>query len=142
MNKNERREIILDNYEHPYHREKIDDDSYLEVNTNSQSCIDNLDLSIKIEHDIIQSIYFTGEACAISTSATSIMNKLLEGKNIDEAINIIENYENMIEEKNYDDQILKEANCFNNIYKHENRKGCALLSWQGIKKLLLSQLNK
>ena len=47
MDENFRREIILDNYSDPMNRGLIEDDSYLKVNTNSESCIDNLDFMMK-----------------------------------------------------------------------------------------------
>ena len=73
MDSNLRREIILDNYQDPMNRGLIEDESYMKVNTNSESCIDNLDFMMKIEDGIVKDIRFDGEACAISTSASSIM---------------------------------------------------------------------
>ena len=81
-----KREIIMENYLHPYNKEEVTDDSYLKVNTNNESCIDNIDLYVLFEEDKIKDIKFNGEACAISTSATSIMIQLLIGKTIEEAI--------------------------------------------------------
>ena len=46
---------------------------------------------MKISDDNIVDIRFDGEACAISTSATSIMIRSLVGKTVKEAINILEN---------------------------------------------------
>jgi UDP-N-acetylmuramoylalanine--D-glutamate ligase len=43
----------MDNYQDPMNRGLIDDDSYLKVNTNSESCIDNLDYMMKIDNDKI-----------------------------------------------------------------------------------------
>ena len=53
-----------------------------------------------------------------------------------EAEEIINNYENMIEERPYDKDVLGEANCYDEIYKQPNRKKCALLPYEGIKKIL------
>ena len=74
MDSNLRREIILENYQDPLNRGLVEDDSYLKVNTNSESCIDNLDFMMKIEDNTIKDIRFDGEACAISTSASSMGN--------------------------------------------------------------------
>ena len=137
MDSNLRRTIILDNYQNPVNRGLIDDEGYIKVNTNNESCIDELDFMIKIEDYIIQDIRFDGEACAISTSAASIMIKTLIHKTVDEALEIINNYENMIDEKEYDGEILEEAIVYDEIYKQPNRKKCALLSWSGLKKVLL-----
>lgn len=136
MDNNLRREIILDNYQEPMNRGLIDDDSYLKVNTNSESCIDNLDYMMKIEDNRIIDIRFDGEACAISTSASSIMIRSLIGKSINDAKKILENYKNMISEKEYDEELLGELIVYNEISKQPNRINCALLPSVAIDKML------
>lgn len=136
MDQNFKREIILENYSHPKNKGLIEDSSYIKVNMNNDSCIDEVDLMVKIENDIIKDIRFDGEACAICTSSTSIMINTLINKNIKEAQNIVNNFENMINEKEYNKDILNEAIVYDDIAKQPNRKKCALLSWWGIKKVL------
>ncbi len=131
-----RREIILDNYQNPTNRGLINDSHYIKENTNNESCIDNLDIEMKVENDIITDIRFDGEACAISTSATSIMIKTLLGKTTIEARKILKNYDNMILEKDYDEDVLGELIIYNEIYKQPNRKTCALLPRNAIVKML------
>jgi len=131
-----KRTIILDNYENPFNKGLVDNNEYVKVNVNNESCIDNIDLQIKINNNVIEDIRFEGEACAISTSATSIMIKLLIGKSIKEALSIINNYENMINESEYNKDLLEEANAYDEIYKQPNRKKCALLPYKGIKEYL------
>ena len=135
MDQNLKREIILDNYQNPFNR-GTGDDNYVKVNTNNESCIDNLDIYFKIEDKKIVDVRFDGEACAISTSATSIMLKNLIGKSFDEVKVILENYKNMINEKEYDSNILKELNCYDTIYLQPNRKNCALLPVKAIEKII------
>ncbi len=136
MDSNLRREIILDNYQDPMNRGLIEDDSYLKVNTNSESCIDNLDFMMKLEDGVVKDIRFDGEACAISTSATSIMIRSLIGKKIEEVETIIDNYRKMINEEEYDEEILGELNVYDEICKQPNRKNCALLPSVAIKDML------
>ena len=137
MDQETRREIIMENYLHPFNKEvPINKEDYDYINSNNESCIDNLDIYMKVNNNIIEDIKFDGEACAISTSTTSIMIKLFLGKTVDEALNIVNNYENMINELPYDENILEEANAYNEIYKQQNRKHCALLPWNGIRTLL------
>ena len=54
----------------------------------------------------------------------------------EEAQEIINNFYNMIEEKEYNEDLLEQANAYNDISKQPNRKKCALLSWWGIEKAL------
>ena len=136
MNAELKRTIILENYQNPTNRGLIDDDSYKKINTNSKSCIDQIDLQIKVENNIVKDIRFDGEACAICTSSTSIMINSLIGKNLDEALNIIDNFEKMINEQEYDEQLIGEAIVYSDIAKQPNRKNCALLTWRGTKKIL------
>ena len=136
MDSNLKREIILDNYQDPMNRGLIEDDSYLKVNTNSESCIDNLDYMMKIDDGKISDIRFDGEACAISTSATSIMIRSLIGKSIEEAKELLINYKNMINEKEYDEELLGELIVYDEIYKQPNRKNCALLPSVAIDKMI------
>lgn len=131
-----KREIIFDNYKDPMNRGLIEDDSYLKANTSSESCIDNLDFMMKIEDGIIKDIRFDGEACAISTSCSSIMIKSFIGKSVDEVKSILENYINMIDEKEYNKDILGELNVYDEISKQPNRKNCALLPMQAVEKML------
>lgn len=127
MDKELRREIILDNYQNPVNRGLKDDDSYILKNTNNDSCIDNIDMMMKIENDIVVDACFDGEACAICTSATSVIIKTIIGKTISEAEEIISNYQNMINEEEYDSNLLDELNVYDEIYLQPNRKTCALL---------------
>lgn len=141
MDSNLRREIILDNYQDPMNRGLIEDDSYLKVNTNSESCIDNLDFMMKIEDGIVKDIKFDGEACAISTSATSIMIRSLIGKTVKEVELILDNYRKMINEEEYDSEVLGELNVYDEICKQPNRKNCALLPSVAIDKMLKDDEN-
>ena len=137
MDQETKREIIMDNYLNPLNKEVPSNlEEYDKVNSNNESCIDNIDIYMLVKDNRIIDIKFDGEACAVSTASTSIMIRLFLNKTIDEAYNILTNYENMITEKEYDSNILGEANCFDEIYKQENRKHCALLPYIGIRKLL------
>ena len=136
MDENIKREIILEHYKNPVNRGLINDESYIKSNTSNDSCIDEIDLMVKIEDDTIKDIKFDGEACAICTSSTSIMIETLLGKKVEEVKKILLNYSNMIDGKEYNPDILENANVYSDISKQPNRKKCALLPWWGIEKIL------
>ena len=126
----------MDHYENPRNHELVNDNEYQTINMDSETCIDNIDIQAKIKNGKIEDIRFDGEACAICTASTSIMTELLIGKTIDEAREIIKNYNNMIYEKDYDPDVLEEAIAFMNTHKQANRIKCATLGWMGITKLI------
>lgn len=136
MDSNLKRSIILEHYQNPVNKGLITGDDYIKVNMNNESCIDEINLMVKIENEIIKDIRFDGEACAICTSSTSIMIDTLIGKNIKEANNIINNFKNMIDEQDYNEEILEQAIVYQDISKQPNRKKCALLPWWGIEKVI------
>lgn len=137
MNEEIKRALILENYQNPKNRGLVDDDTYLKINTNSKSCIDEIDLQMKIQDGMVKDMRFEGEACAICTSSTSILINTLIGKKIEEALEIIKNFENMIEEKEYKSELIGEALAYSDIAKQPNRKNCALLTWRGAKDIII-----
>ena len=66
------------------------------------------------------------------------MTELLVGQSIEKAKTIIENYMNMIYEKEYDADLLEEAIAFQNTHKQSNRIKCATLGWKEIEQLIAS----
>lgn len=140
MDQELKREIIMENYMHPTNRKRIEDKAYLKVNTNNQSCIDNIDIFIKFKGDLIEDIAFDGEACAISISASSIMINNLVGKTKSEALEYINNFYNMTNNQEYNEELLNEGVVYNDIYKQGNRKTCATLPFRGLEKAILESL--
>jgi len=132
----DKRDIIMKHYENPINKEVKSDAGYQKVNSNNISCVDNIDLYVKIEDDIITDIFFDGEACAITISSTSIMVENLIGKSIKEAGYYIKQVESMVDEKVFDKKILNEAIVFEDISKQGNRKTCVLLPYIGMKKII------
>ena len=60
----------------------------------------------------------------------------LIGKNVEEAKVILNNFLDMLDEKEYDEEVLEEAFVYSDTYKQPNRKKCVLLPWWGIEKIL------
>ena len=131
-----KREIILENFEHPFNKDGSDELNYEKSNSNNESCIDNIDLYVDIKDNIIRDIRFNGEACAISTASTSIMLKNIINKSVNDAIKYIENFMNMVNELEYNEDELNEGIAFTEIYKQQNRKTCVTLPYVGILKVL------
>ncbi len=136
MDANLKRSIILENYQNPKNKGLIDDTSYLKANMNNASCIDEVNVMLKIEDNVIRDIKFDGEACAICTSSASIMTDTLIGKTKEEAKNILVNFVKMINEEDYDASILEDAIVYDDIYRQPNRKKCALLPWMAVEKIM------
>lgn len=136
-----KRSIILDNYQDAKNRGVPNEEGYVKINSNNDSCIDNIDIYVKLNNDIIEDIKFEGEACVIAISSTSILSDLFIGKNISEVENILKNYYNMIEEHDYDKELLGEACVYDDIYKQPSRKTCVTLFARGMEKVIDREKN-
>ena len=136
MEANLKREIILDNYNNPQNKGLTDDKSYKKVNSRNESCVDNITVGAKVVDGKIVDVKFDGDACAICTSCSSVMTKELKGKTIEEAELIIDNFQRMINEMPYDEDVLGELSIYNEVYKQPSRKKCALLPMDAMKKII------
>ena len=136
MDRDLKRSIILDNYQNANKKYISNGDNYTKINTRNVSCIDNLDMYIDMEDNVIKDISFEGEACVISISSTNILINMIIGKTKEEALYIIDNYLKMIDEKEYDKEVLKELLVFDDTSKQPSRIKCATLTANGIKKFL------
>ncbi len=131
-----KRDTILEHYQNPLNKQEPSGDGYIKNNSRNASCVDNIDLYIKLDGDEIVDITFTGEACAISTSATSLMIKRLIGLTKREALEVINQFEKMVNEEDYDTEILTDLIVYDTIHNQPSRKNCALLPFRGIKEIL------
>lgn len=128
------RQIIMDHYENP--RNKASNTDYTAVHMSTDTCIDDLLIQAKIKDGIIEDLIFDGTACTIATASTSIMTELLKGKTLDEAQDIIREYNQMVHLKEYDTDVLQEAVAFKNVGRQANRIHCATLGWRGIQEII------
>lgn len=130
------RELIMDHYQYPRNHSLVEDSDYESVHMASDSCIDDITVQTKINGNKIEDIRFDGVACTISTASTSMMSELIKGKTIEEAEIIINNYFAMIDEKEYDPEILQEAIAMKGVYKQANRIKCATIGWKAIQQMI------
>jgi nitrogen fixation NifU-like protein len=73
-------DIILDHYKNPRNFGTLESHN-AEARDNNPLCGDVIGVQIKIEKNIIRSIKFTGQGCAISQASASMLTEELIGKN-------------------------------------------------------------
>ena len=130
------RSIIMDHYSNPMNKHQPSKDGYQTVHMHSDNCIDDINIFLLIENDVVTDACFDGVACTISTASTDIMCDLLKGKNIKEALYAIEQYNHMIHEEPFDDEVLDEAVVFINTSKQAARIRCATIGWNAANEIL------
>ena len=133
-----KREILMDHYQHPHNKSLVEgDDRYKSIHNASESCIDDITVQMLIEDDQVKDVRFDGIGCTICTASCSIMSDLLKGKSIKEAKNILNNYENMVNETGeFDPDLLEEANAFDTLSNQANRIKCGTIGIHAMEDLI------
>lgn len=140
MDENFKRTILLDHYSHPRNKGLVDDERYKTIHMASDSCIDDIKVQALIEDDTVKDIKFDGVGCTISFASTSIFTDLLKGKKVDEALSLINEYYDMLDEKEYDPDHLEEANAFDTLYRQPNRIKCGTIGIKAMEELIKASI--
>ena len=130
------RAIIMDHSSNPTNKHTPSSDGYEKVHMHSDNCIDDLDIYLKVNEGKVVDACFEGVACTISLSSTDIMCDLMKGKTIKEALYMIEQYQHMMHEEPFDDEVLDEAIVFVNTSKQAARIRCATIGWNAANAIL------
>lgn len=131
-----KRAILMDHYTNPKNRGLKNDERYHSIHNASESCIDDITVQMFIEDNIIKDVCYDGVGCTICIASCSIVSDLIKGKKVDEALNIIQNYYDMVDEKPFDEELLLEANAFDTLYKQANRIKCGTIGIHAMEDLI------
>lgn len=112
-------EVILDHYHNPQNHGVLSNPSY-SITVNNPLCGDKITMAIIIANDQVHEIKFTGEGCAISIAASSMLTQYAKGKTKEELRQL---------DKDFIIAML-------GIALSPNRLKCALLPLEALKKLL------
>jgi nitrogen fixation protein NifU and related proteins len=132
------RQVIMDHYKHPRNRGVIEDDS-LTINMNNPTCGDRIQLTLKVENDMVVDAKFEGEGCSISMSSASMMTQAIKGKPIEEALKLANNFSDMVQGKDLEideDLDLGDIEALQGVCKFPARIKCATLAWKAMEKAL------
>ena len=136
MDEELKRSILLDHYQKPRNKRTVNDDRYFKIHKASDSCIDDITVYMLIEDNKVSDIAYDGKGCTICISSCSIISELIKNKTVKESMTIIENYLNMIDQGEFDIDMLEEANAFDTLYKQPNRIKCGTIGINSMYQIL------
>ncbi|WP_126428487.1 Fe-S cluster assembly sulfur transfer protein SufU [Brevibacillus marinus] len=128
------RRVIMDHYQRPRNRGKLEDPQGLVVNLNNPTCGDSISLSLKVEDGKVTDAKFLGEGCSISMSSASMMTEAVKGKSIAEAARLAHVFSEMMQGKACDDETvdLGDLEALQGVAKFPARIKCAMLAWRAL----------
>ena len=137
-------EIILDHGKNPRNLKKTDNFNK-DAKGHNPLCGDKVHVYLKLnENKKVEDISFEGQGCAISMASASIMTSLVKGKEEKEVKEIINDFLEMIKEKeSLNTKLLEEDEkiklmCLSGVKQYPMRVKCATLSWH----TLISAIDK
>ena len=137
-------EIILDHGKNPRNLRKTENFNK-DAKGHNPLCGDKVHIFLKLnDNKKLEDISFEGQGCAISMASASIMTDLLKGKEEKEVKEIVNDFLEMIKEKDeINTNLLKDDEktklmCLSGVKQYPMRVKCATLSWH----TLTSAINK
>jgi len=132
------RDVLLEHYRRPRHFGKLAKPTHSATNANPL-CGDAIRVDMAIRNGRIEDIAFSGNVCAICKASASLMTEHLLDKTVDDAIEIAEITERMIETGSKPDRVyLKPLLFLAEIAQFSARIPCAQLGWQTVRRALSS----
>ncbi|MFM8205652.1 MAG: Fe-S cluster assembly sulfur transfer protein SufU [Actinomycetales bacterium] len=128
-------EVILDHYKRPKNKE-LKPNPTVQVHHVNTSCGDEITLNLKLSGDLIESVTWTGVGCSISQASTSVMSELLTGKSSSESLDLVDEFQKMLQSKGSDlgnESRLEDGVAFAGVARFPARVKCALLGWMAFK---------
>ncbi|WP_342432862.1 Fe-S cluster assembly sulfur transfer protein SufU [Neobacillus sp. FSL H8-0543] len=133
------RQVIMDHYKKPRNRGILEDGSHT-INMNNPTCGDRIELTFKVEDGKVIDAKFEGDGCSISMSSASMMTQAIKGKNVDEALKLSKIFSDMMQGKEYADDIdLGDIEALQGVAKFPARIKCATLAWKAMEKGLTEE---
>ncbi len=122
-------EFILEHNRSPRNFGKIENTHFSEGY--NPLCGDHYTVYLRIKDDKIEEISFEGKGCAISKASASMMTEILEGKTVEESLELFSKFYKLVEGEKVENigslEILK------GVSKYPSRVKCATLAWHAMK---------
>jgi nitrogen fixation NifU-like protein len=107
-------------------------------------CGDEVTLRVAVSDQaagrVVEDLSWAGEGCSISQAATSVLHDLVVGHPVEEALQIVGDYREMLRGRGQtepDEDVLGDAVAFAGVGRHANRVKCAILGWTAFEDALL-----
>lgn len=123
------REIILDHYRNPRHRDPLPNADVVAEGYNPL-CGDEVELRLSFANGNIDGVSFGGRGCSISQASGSLLTDAIAGKPLDEVRRVIDMFTDMV--KNPDKEPpeeLGDLEALQGVAKFPVRVKCATLAW-------------
>jgi len=132
-------QVILEHYKKPRHKGKTAPVHRYQKGHNP-SCGDTIELTLQLNEtgDSIEDVKFEGEGCAIAMASADLMADALRGKQVGEALSMVQRFQSMMKGQDEFPKELRKLNVMAGVAQFPVRIKCANLTWHTLKAALES----
>ncbi len=124
-------EIILDHGKKPRNFGELEEYTH-EAEGYNPLCGDHVRLRVRVTGGVISDLKFSGAGCAISTASASMMTQIVKGKQVGDALALVERFRRSLTDESSSDD-MGELGCLSGVKEFPNRVKCATLAWHALK---------
>ncbi len=132
-------QVILEHYKKPRHKGKTNPVHRYQKGHNP-SCGDTIELTLQLNEtgDKIEDVKFEGEGCAIAMASADLMADALRGKQVNEALEMVQRFQSMMKGQDEFPLDHRKLNVMAGVAQFPVRIKCANLTWHTLKAALES----
>ena len=137
------KDIILDHYEYPRNKGRIERTTCTCADGDNPICGDSVDVCVSLEDDHLVAVAFEGRGCAISQASASMMTEAVEGQAVADVQRWYRTVHGLL--TNHPDEIdpeldLGDLEALEGVRQYPVRIKCALLAWEALRVALRQAL--
>jgi nitrogen fixation NifU-like protein len=129
------KDVVLDHYKNPRNRGALDGCTHAADGVNPL-CGDSLRVELVCAGDRIETMRFSGDACAITTATASMLSELVAGFDASEVAALSAPFERLLRGEVDTDDALGPLNALAELRRHPLRRKCAELPWATLRAAL------
>ncbi len=129
------REVVLDHYRHPRHRDPLPDPTG-SATVDNPVCGDQVRVQVRTAAKQLEAVAAQTRGCSIAVAAGSVMTEVAPGHTLDRIVELRSAVESLIEGGEPDSSLDRRLRAFAGVARFPARRRCALLPWEALEAAL------
>ena len=123
------KEVILDHYKSPRNKRELPG-AELNCSKNNPLCGDEITIHAHLNDGRVAEVTFEGQGCSISQASASMLTEAMQGKSLDEAGFLTDEFRSMMQGgADPDEEEFGDLIALKGVVKYPVRIKCAVLAW-------------
>ena len=129
------KDVLLDHFHNPRNKGDLGDMDIVRRGSNPR-CGDEIEIGIRCDNEVLETVRFRGRGCSICLASASIMSECTSGLKLQQARQLIAKMQDWFSAEGEAAAPNESVASFGTIRQHPARKKCVLLAWQALDEIL------